>query len=205
MNIMNKLYTSIGLMSGTSADGIDASIIQSDGENELVLINDLFLPYDEKIRSDIKILKEKVNSSLNLITFKKDLINLEKKLTFLNAKAVELVLKTSKIKRENLDIIGYHGQTIYHSFKDKLSKQLGDGKLLSQLSQSNLVYNFRANDIKNGGQGAPLTPIYHKLIYKKFKIDKPVFFVNIGGISNLTFIDQDKLISFDSGPGNVLN
>ena len=204
MNIMNKLYTSIGLMSGTSADGIDASIIQSDGENELVLINDLFLPYDEKIRSDIKILKEKVNSSLNLITFKKDLINLEKKLTFLNAKAVELVLKTSKIKRENLDIIGYHGQTIYHSFKDKLSKQLGDGKLLSQLSQSNLVYNFRANDIKNGGQGAPLTPIYHKLIYKKFKIDKPVFFVNIGGISNLTFIDQDKLKSFDSGPGNCL-
>ena len=204
MNIMNKLYTAVGLMSGTSADGIDTSIIQSDGENELFLIKDLFLPYDSDIRSDIRILKDKINNSKNLITFNEELIDLEKRLTFLNLKAFELILESSKVKRENVDIIGCHGQTIYHSFKDKISKQLGDGYLLSQLSKTNLVFNFRENDIKNGGQGAPLTPIYHKLIYKKFRLENSVLFINIGGITNLTLVDKTNIKSFDSGPGNCL-
>mgnify|MGYP006153038667 FL=1 len=88
---------------------------------------------------------------------------------------------------------------------DKKTKQLGDGKFLSQLTGIDVIYDFRENDLKNGGQGAPLVPIFHKLLKKKLQLITPTVFVNIGGISNLTYLDEnDKMISFDSGPGNFL-
>ena len=104
-------------------------------------------------------------------------------------------------------IVGFHGQTIYHNSKEKISKQLGNGNLLNQLTKKNIVFNFRANDILNGGEGAPLTPIFHQLITKQNKIKLPVCFLNIGGISNITIIDNDdfsEMISRDIGPGNCL-
>ena len=82
----------------------------------------------------------------------------------------------------------FHGQTIYHNSKEKISKQLGDGKLLSQLTKKNIVYNFRQNDIDNGGEGAPLASIFHQLIVTKKKLDLPICVLNIGGISNATLI-----------------
>ena len=84
-----------------------------------------------------------------------------------------------------IDFIGFHGQTIFHNEKEKISKQLGDGKLLAQLTKKTVIYDFRQNDLKNGGHGAPLTPIFHKILKKNFKI-KDVTFVNIGGIVNTT-------------------
>ena len=87
-------------------------------------------------------------------------------------------------------IIGFHGQTIYHNPKEKISKQLGNGKLLNQLTSKNIVYNFRNNDILNGGEGAPLTPIFHQLIASQNNISLPVCFLNIGGISNITIVEN---------------
>ena len=87
-------------------------------------------------------------------------------------------------------MVGFHGHTIFHSFLDKETNQLGDGKLLSRLTGLNVVCDFRTNDIKNGGQGAPLVPIFHKLLQKKLKLKTPIIFVNIGGISNLTYINE---------------
>jgi len=106
-----------------------------------------------------------------------------------------------------LIFVGFHGQTILHSPKDKYSKQLGDGKLLSQLSKKKVIYNFRQNDLAEGGEGAPLSPIFHQLIVKEKKIDLPICILNIGGISNLTLIGDlkdENLISKDIGPGNCL-
>ena len=104
--------------------------------------------------------------------------------------------------------MGFHGQTIYHNPKEKISRQLGNGKLLNQLTKKRIVYNFRSNDILNGGQGAPLTPIFHHLICIQNKIQLPICFLNIGGISNITVIrdrsDLSKLFSKDIGPGNCL-
>jgi anhydro-N-acetylmuramic acid kinase len=202
---MKKLITSIGLMSGTSCDGIDASIIQSDGEDELNSIGDYFSPYEEKTRSRIRKLKEKIEKILDLEDNKNEITYLEKEITFLHSRAIDLLLEKYKINNSKIALVGFHGHTIFHSFRDKKSKQLGDGKVLSRLSGLNIVYNFRENDLKNGGQGAPLVPIYHKLLKKKLQLKMPVVFVNIGGISNVTYLDtNDEMVSFDSGPGNFL-
>mgnify|MGYP006165188627 CR=1 FL=1 len=202
---MKKLITAIGLMSGTSCDGIDASIIKSDGEDELSLIGDFFLPYEEKTRIRIRTFKEKIDKVLDLQANKNEIADLEKEITLLHFKATNLLLEKLKIDKSKIDLIGLHGHTIFHSFNYKKTKQLGDGKALSELMDLNVIYDFRENDLKNGGQGAPLVPIFHKLLKKKFKLKGPVVFINIGGISNLTYLDNNnEMISFDSGPGNCL-
>jgi len=202
---MNDLITSIGLMSGTSCDGIDASIIKSDGENEVHFIGNQFLPYDEKIKLKIRSLKEKINLIIDLEKNQLEINSLEKEITFLHAKIVNLVIEKYEIDKSKINIVGFHGHTIFHSFKQKKTKQIGDGKLLAQLNNLNVVNNFRENDINNGGQGAPLVPIFHKLLQIKLKLKIPLLFVNIGGISNLTYLGNDKkIVSFDTGPGNFL-
>ena len=202
---MKQLITSIGLMSGTSCDGIDVSIIQSDGEDKLDILGEYYHQYNEKLQQEISNLKEKILRKEDLNIHSVDISELEKKITITHALAVEETLNKFKFDKKNIGIIGFHGQTIYHSFKNKISKQLADGGLLSKLLSLDVIYDFRNKDIGNGGQGAPLTPIYHNLIQKKIKGYTPIVFVNIGGISNLTYIGSDKkLLSFDTGPGNNL-
>ena len=202
---MNNLITSIGLMSGTSCDGVDASIIKSDGENEVHFIGDHFLPYDKKIKLKITNLKEKINLSLDLEKNKLEIDSLERELTLLHAKVIDLVIEKYEIKKSKIKLVGFHGHTIFHSFKERKTKQIGDGRLLSQLTKLNIVNNFRENDINNGGQGAPLVPIFHKLLQIKLKLKTPLLFVNIGGISNITYLGQnEEITSLDTGPGNFL-
>ena len=199
---MSKDYTSLGLMSGTSGDGVDASLIISDGINNYKVIQDKYFEYDNEIFKNIHNLKEKINSKKNLKEFELELNDLEKKITLFHAKVIKEFLGEKKI-----DLVGFHGQTIYHNAEEKISKQLGDGKLLSQLVNINVVYNFRENDIKNGGEGAPLAPIFHKLILHQNKIDIPTCFLNIGGISNITIFGNNSESDFksrDIGPGNCL-
>ena len=200
---MTKEYTSLGLMSGTSGDGVDASIIQSDGNTKYQVIKDQYFKYDEQIYQNIHNLKEKIYNIKQLEKLTKELNDLEKKITLFHAKVVHKLCETS-----NIDVIGFHGQTIYHNAAEKISRQLGDGKLLSQLAKKDIVYNFRKNDIKNGGEGAPLTPIFHQLIATQHKLDLPICFLNIGGISNITIINKKAepfdFTSRDIGPGNCL-
>ena len=180
------LITSIGLMSGTSSDGVDASIIKSDGENEVYFLGNHFLPYEEKMKSKIRNLKEKINLILDLQTNMSEIESLEKEVTVIHEKIVNLIIQKLKLSKSEIDLVGFHGHTIFHSFIDKKTKQIGDGRLLSQLTGLNIVYNFRENDIKNGGQGAPLVPIFHKLLQLKLKLKTPIVFLNIGGISKLS-------------------
>ena len=162
---MTEEYTSLGLMSGTSGDGVDASIIQSDGNTKYQVIKDQYFKYDEQIYQNIHNLKEKIYNIKQLEKLTKELNDLEKQITLFHAKVAHKLSEASKI-----NIIGFHGQTIYHNAAEKISRQLGDGKLLSQLAKKDTVYNFRQNDIKNGGEGAPLTPIFHQLIVKYFAL-----------------------------------
>jgi len=202
---MNDLITSIGLMSGTSSDGIDASIIKSDGDNEVHFIGNQFLPYNKETKFKLRALKEKINLFTDLEKNKIEINTTEKEITFLHAKIINLIVEKSEIKKSKINLVGFHGHTIFHSFKEKKTKQLGDGKLLSQLTRLNVVNNFRENDVNNGGQGAPLVPIFHKLIQTKLKLKMPLLFVNIGGIANLTYLNKDQEItSLDTGPGNFL-
>ena len=199
---MIKEFTSLGLMSGTSGDGVDASLISSDGISDYKVIQEKYFEYDEKISNSIHTLKDKIYHSKDLIKLKKELSDLERNITLFHAKVIK------HFQDNNFDLVGFHGQTIYHNAKEKITKQLGDGNLLSQLTKENIVYNFRQNDIYNGGEGAPLTPIFHQLISTKLNLELPLIILNIGGISNITLINgpigSNKFISKDVGPGNCL-
>ena len=206
-----KLYTSIGLMSGTSMDGVDISIIQSDGQYQFHNILDEYFEYDVELQAELIRLRNLVLGENDLFKYSKELGNLERKITVFHAEKINQIL--TKYKHE-IDLIGFHGQTIFHEPQKKITKQLGDGKLLSQLLKKKVVYDFRQKDIENDGQGAPLTPIFHYLISnivnKKFKTGFPIGFINIGGITNLTKIIsisnnlEDNIIAYDIGPGNCL-
>ena len=205
---MKKIYTALGTMSGTSMDGVDVSIIQSDGENKYKVIKDKYFEYPQAIYKHLTKLRDKIKSSKDLKKSSKELKNIEREITLFHAKAVSEILKESKA---NIDLVGFHGQTIYHnahfllSNKEKISKQLGDGELLSKLTKKTVVFNFRQNDLKNGGAGTPLTPIFHMLIKNKYKLKLPLIILNIGGITNITGIDsQNNMYSCDAGPGNCL-
>ena len=201
---MEKFYTSLGLMSGTSMDGIDASIIRSDGENEYQSTFDEFFEYDQALYKDLVNLRNKINSANDIIVNSELVSEIERKITLYHAGICNKIINKSDYE---VDLIGFHGQTIFHDASQKISKQLGDGSLLSSLLKKDVIYNFRANDIANGGQGAPLAPIFHNLIINKNKIELPVFILNIGGIANITIITSNKnddLISYDIGPGNCL-
>ncbi len=198
---MSKTFYSLGLMSGTSMDGIDASIIQSDGKDSYKTILNDFTEYSPEIYDKLNYLRNKIHKPTDLLELSKDLNLLEKKLTLFHAKFVNKI-----INQVNFDInfLGFHGQTIFHSADEKISKQLGDGNLLSQIVKKIVIYDFRSNDLKNGGEGAPLTPIFHLLLNKKIKKNNNSF-LNIGGISNLTVIkDKDNFFAKDIGPGNCM-
>ena len=155
---MQKEYISLGLMSGTSGDGVDASLIRSDGITNYEVLKDRYFEYDKDIFEDIHKLKEKIFKKKDLNTYAKEISELERKITLFHSKATSYF----NDKYKNL-IIGFHGQTIFHNPTEKISYQLGDGNLLSQLTKNKIVFNFRENDIINGGEGAPLTPIFHQL------------------------------------------
>ena len=201
---MGKIFTALGLMSGTSGDGVDASIISSDGSVHYNEILSRYYRYDQKTYENIHNLKTKISKIDDLKKNEIEIDNLEKEITLFHAKVVKEILKLTDKK---IDFVGFHGQTIYHNPLKKVSIQVGNGNLLSQLTKKIVIFNFRQNDIKNGGQGAPLTPIFHKQIVQKIKIELPVCILNIGGISNITFVDnydEKKIYSRDLGPGNCL-
>ena len=201
---MGKLFTVLGLMSGTSGDGVDASIISSDGIDKYSEILNRYFKYDQEIYKDLHNLKGKIIRLNDLLKNQDEIKNLEKKITLFHAKIVNEILGSVD---EKIDFIGFHGQTIYHNSLEKISRQIGDGNLLSQLTKKIVINNFRQNDIKNGGEGAPLAPIFHRLIVKQKKIDLPVCILNIGGIANATAIGEygnNSFLSRDLGPGNCL-
>ena len=213
---MGKIYTALGLMSGTSMDGVDASIIRSDGNSEYSIKLDKYFEYQEELRKKLINVRSKIFSLEHLKTYSVEINDLEREITLFHANAVNEILESSKIE---VDFLGFHGHTIFHDSKKKISKQLGNGKLLSQLTKKKVIFNFRENDLKNGGQGAPLVPIFHNAIankYLKKELNKylSVNILNIGGISNITqtvkwedFFKSNSiniLKACDIGPGNCL-
>ncbi len=199
---MSKSYYSLGLMSGTSMDGVDASIIRSDGESKYKVISNKYFQYSESLYGKLTRLRDKINYSKDLKILSNNLKSVEKNITIFHAKIVNEIIKESSVK---IDFIGFHGQTIFHSPNEKISKQLGDGKLLSKLTKKTVVYDFRQNDLNNGGQGAPLSPIFHMMLKNKYKLKLPLVILNIGGIANVTGIDlEGHMYSRDIGPGNCL-
>ena len=181
-------------MTGTSMDGIDVSLVKTNGIDLKRLNKNFYYKYSPQTK---KILENLLKNDIN--------INLKQKKFFdeFITKEHYLALKQLDIVNE-CDLIGFHGQTIYHDPDNKVSIQIGNPKILAKKLKKNVVSNFRLNDLNSGGQGAPLAPIYHKFIIETLDMSLPTCILNIGGISNLTYWDGDHLIGFDTGPGNAL-
>ncbi|MDC0481298.1 anhydro-N-acetylmuramic acid kinase [Candidatus Pelagibacter sp.] len=207
----NKLFTAIGLMSGTSMDGVDASLIRSDGFNQFTNILDEYFEYNESLHQELIELRNLIININDLEQYSSRLKELEREITVFHCKIVNEI---SNKYEDQIDFVGFHGQTIFHNPELKISKQLGNGRLMSQLVKKKVIYDFRQGDILNKGQGAPLTPIFHNLLSKKInekhQISFPICFLNIGGISNITKIIkndenlEENLEAFDAGPGNCM-
>ena len=172
---MKKKYTALGMMSGTSFDGIDLSILETDGDKFVSLKGDFYFPYSEKIKSQLEELKKKINES-NIFSILQS--NLYKKVNrLITIQHAHAAIKLIRKYKKKIDVVGFHGVTIFHNSKKKISIQLGDPLLLKQLLQITIVFNFRGNDMKHGGEGAPLVPIYHKVLFQKLKELQKLLFV----------------------------
>lgn len=213
----------IGLMSGTSMDGIDVAVITTDGERIVERGPSVSFPYSEDERAMLRraiaaarrlegsqvVLAEGEACDLAQAQNKAEdealLIDVEAALTEAHAAAVGDFLEDFEIDRDQVQIIGFHGQTVYHAAARHITCQLGDGPLLARLTGIDVIYDFRGADVASGGQGAPLVPAYHRALAEQSGLERPLAIVNIGGVANLTFIGKDGAIgAFDVGPGNGL-
>ncbi|MEZ5831412.1 MAG: anhydro-N-acetylmuramic acid kinase [Dongiaceae bacterium] len=183
----------IGLMSGTSCDGIDAALIHTDG----TLIDDfgptIELPYDAAFRARLQ----------SCFGGKGPVAAVERELTERHADAVGQLLAEADRKPSEIAVVGFHGQTIHHAPERHQTVQIGDGALLAKLTGIDVVNDFRSADVGAGGQGAPLAPVYH--LARAAHLPKPIAVLNLGGVGNVTWIGEDgSLLAFDTGPGNAL-
>ncbi len=192
----------LGLMSGTSMDGIDLAVVETDGERSVTRGPSMFLPYDAALRRRVELGLEAAVTIRARADRPGDLGLLERDLTLIHAEAVARFVA----EHGSVDLIGFHGQTVLHRPERALTVQIGDGSLLARKTGIPVVYDMRAADMEEGGQGAPLVPAYHVALAATLQgCERPVCFVNIGGISNITFVGREgPPIAFDSGPGNAL-
>jgi anhydro-N-acetylmuramic acid kinase len=181
----------IGLMSGTSLDGIDVALLETDGK-ALVMGPSGTVPYDEGLRSRLRSVLGGVG----------DVAAVERAMTEAHGDAVRGFIARHAVDR--VDLVGFHGHTILHRPREGRTWQIGDGALLASLTGIDVVCDFRSADVAAGGEGAPLVPLYHAALAAR--LEKPLAVLNIGGVANVTWIGTraDEILAFDTGPGNAL-
>lgn len=179
----------IGTMSGTSYDGIDIARIITDGHEIIEFGETGFYPYPDYFKEKIKSLSDF-----------RQILSFERDLTLCYADCIRRFLNDNNISSNNIDLIGFHGQTIYHNPKESTTWQLGNPSLLAANTNIDVIADFRRYDMALGGEGAPIIPIFHQAIFKD-KLSYPYVILNIGGVSNITYLDHDQIIAFDTGTG----
>lgn len=201
---MSKIMRAIGLMSGTSLDGIDVALVETDGGTRVSRGPALTVPYSAEMRGALTAALSDACALTDRTARPGHLAEMEKLLTERHAAAVSEFLRTHSVAGTSIDVIGFHGQTVLHRPESGLTVQLGNGQLLADLTRCQVVHDMRAADVAAGGQGAPLVPIYHQALTAN-RSERPLAIVNIGGVANVTWIGRDgRLIAFDTGPGNAL-
>jgi anhydro-N-acetylmuramic acid kinase len=199
------MLTAIGLMSGTSLDGVDVALIETDGKKVKAFGPSGYRPYTDQERG---LLRQALTEAVHLP--QRDarpgiLAEAERAVTVAHAEAVAAFTAQHRITREEIDIVGFHGQTVLHRPERRLTVQIGDGPALARAIHIPVVHDFRAADVEAGGQGAPFVPVYHRALAQSLEREGPIAVLNIGGVSNITYIDgADTLIACDTGPGNAL-
>ncbi len=196
---------SIGLMSGTSYDGVDVALIDTDGEDQVRVGPTGYRPYSEQERGAVRRAIAAAAHLTDRTERPRPLAEAEELVTDMHAEAVEAFLAANGMPASEVAVVGFHGQTVLHRPDRGLTIQLGNGPALAARLGIPVVYDFRAADVAAGGQGAPVVPIFHRAMVRMLDHTPPIAVLNIGGVANLTFIDgKADLIAFDTGPGNAL-
>lgn len=189
--------TAIGMMSGTSLDGVDAALIETDGINVRRLDQSVFVPYAPDLRENMRACFGNRSATNSEHVVADDL-------TQVHVHAVNMLLEKSGVAAGDIGVIGFHGQTVFHEPASGLTRQIGTPHMLAEKTGIPVVADFRLADVAAGGEGAPLAPVYHAALMKSAGVEMPVAVLNIGGVSNVTYIDtNEELLAFDCGPGNA--
>jgi anhydro-N-acetylmuramic acid kinase len=192
----------IGLMSGTSLDGIDAALLETDGQSQVVPGPGLTVPYDAQTRALLRSALDTARDFTRGASVPALIQEAERVSTQAHAVAIQALLQKAGLSAGDVALVGFHGQTILHRPEQHWTWQIGDGALLAQLTGIDVINDFRSADVAAGGQGAPLMPLYHAALARK-ALRGALVVVNIGGVGNVTYIDGDMVLAFDSGPGNA--
>ncbi|MBX6427282.1 MAG: anhydro-N-acetylmuramic acid kinase [Variibacter sp.] len=195
----------IGLMSGTSLDGVDVALIETDGETVAAFGPTGYRPYAEAERRLLRRALVDAAALTDRSARPGVLAEAEAMVTEAHADAVERFLRDHRIAPGTVDVVGFHGQTVLHRPARRLTVQLGDGEALAARLGIAVVYDFRAADLAHGGQGAPLVPVFHRALAQRLARPRPLAILNVGGVANVTVIDgAEEPWACDTGPGNAL-
>jgi anhydro-N-acetylmuramic acid kinase len=229
---MSEILKVIGLMSGTSLDGVDAALVETDGEDIVIPGPSLTIPYNKETRALLRTALDTARHVAEGAPVPQSIREAERELTVAHADAVKALLAKAGLAASDVALVGFHGQTILHRPVQRWTWQIGDGVLLARLAGIDVVHDFRSADVKAGGQGAPLVPLYHAALVRqpplpslapgpatasppsgrfapqgetarKSNLTPPLVVVNIGGVANVTYISGDSVLAFDTGPGNA--
>jgi anhydro-N-acetylmuramic acid kinase len=216
---MSKIFAAVGLMSGTSMDGIDAAVIRTDGEGRVERgLAAWTRPYERGERQRLQHALTAAAAAYGEVgadrsqplparqaAVRARLADVERELTDLHATAVEALLREAGLTAGEIDVVGLHGHTVLHRPDQDFTLQLGDASALAGRLGIPVVGDLRSRDLIAGGQGAPLVPAYHRALVRSAGLELPVAVVNVGGVANVTYVGaDDELIAFDTGPGNAL-
>ncbi|MBI1365412.1 MAG: anhydro-N-acetylmuramic acid kinase [Alphaproteobacteria bacterium] len=205
-----SVLTAIGMMSGTSLDGVDAAVLRTDGQDVIERGETLFAPYDRDLKAQIR---RAIKAALEGRDGAAEIGKAAVEVTCAHADAVERLLEKAGLRRAAVDVIGFHGQTILHRparTPESVGRtwQIGDGAKLAEETRIDVVSDFRAADVAAGGEGAPLAPVYHAALARARGRPGATCVLNLGGVANITFVPEsgaeNEIIAFDCGPGNGL-
>ena len=200
---MSEILKVIGLMSGTSLDGVDAALIETDGVDIVRPLGSLTIPYSPETRALLRAALEEARGVAEGAPVPHAIRDAERYLTDAHAEEVRALLKKSGLTAGEVNLVGFHGQTILHRPERRWTWQIGNGAALARMTGIDVVNDFRSADVKAGGQGAPLVPLYHAALARSSPLARPLAVVNIGGVANVTYINGDFVLAFDTGPGNA--
>lgn len=187
------LQKSIGLMSGTSADGADAALIGTDGEDAIEFYGGLTIPYDSDLRMRVL---EASQYDVPIV----ELVRLERDITLQHADAVNELVKALPKEAKGTQLIGFHGHTVRHIANEHITFQIGNPWLLAEKTGMRVVFDFRRRDMAMGGQGAPLVSMFHRALFPNEP--RPTLIINFGGVANVTYLGEGgEIVAGDTGPG----
>ena len=193
----SELKTVIGAISGTSMDGIDIAILETDGESVVRTGAGCMVPYPVDLRKDLQAFLNDPSRATHDPMF-----DLELRVTDAFTQAIRFFMKKEGLERTHVDLIGLHGQTVYHRPEKRFTRQLGDGQRMARELGINVVDGFRLADVAAGGHGAPFAPLYHAALARN--LQQPLMVLNLGGVGNITYLDGDVVVAFDTGPASAL-